>query len=336
MENEKFTYNYTAGDHSFVIEVKNATKDYGNGRGIFNVSFEVDKGEVLGYLGPNGAGKTTTIRHLMGFSRADNGECFVNGLNCKTQSAKIMKSVGYLPGEIALPENLTGEQFVNMMSGLRNCDKKEYVAELCKIFQLDLKGKTKRMSLGNKRKLALVTAFMNDPQILILDEPTSGLDPVMQDNFIKFLKTEKERGKTILLSSHIFSEVDAICDRVVVIKDGKIASTVNVDDIRHNQDKMYEITFDTVDACRAFDYENKDNENLTIAYTYFEKNTCVVSINDKAINTLIKALVKYSIVNFVEKKFTLESYFMKFYLADKSADTRDQGRLYEKKAVANG
>jgi ABC-2 type transport system ATP-binding protein len=298
-----------------IIEVKNATKDYGHGRGIFDVSFEVRKGEVLGYLGPNGAGKTTTIRHLMGFSSPDSGKCFVGGMDCKTKSAEIMKSVGYLPGEIALPENLTGEQFIKLMAGLRTCGKQDYVKELCTIFRLDLKGKTKRMSLGNKRKLALVTAFMNDPEILILDEPTSGLDPVMQDNFIKFLKKEKGRGKTILLSSHIFSEVDAICDRVCVIKDGKIVSTVNADSIRHNQDKMYEITFDGDIALNAFD---SDNKNLQIIYSNQEKHKAVVSVNDQDINNLIRTLTKYNVVDFAEKKLTLEDHFMKFYERDKA------------------
>ncbi|MDR0831903.1 MAG: ABC transporter ATP-binding protein [Bacillales bacterium] len=270
-----------------MIEVENVSKDYGFARGIFNVSFSVEKGEVLGYLGPNGAGKTTTIRHLMGFCKADEGQCFIKGLRCKEDASQIMLSVGYLPGEIALPENLTGDQFIMMMSGLRACKNKEYVEELCKIFELDLRGKTKRMSLGNKRKLALVTALAHDPEILILDEPTSALDPVMQERFITFLKKEKERGKIILLSSHIFSEVDAICDRIIIIKDGKLVASVRTDEIRHNQNKIYVSTVDRVKREYA--------------------------IHDSKINDFILELSQHNITDFSERKFTLENYFMKFY-----------------------
>lgn len=200
-----------------VIEVNNLTKDYGHGRGVFDVSLQAEKGEAFGFLGPNGAGKTTTIRHLMGFSNPQKGSVAINGLSCNKQTSKILENVGYLPGEVALPEGLTGSQFIRMMQGFRHSHDKQRLNHLLDIFQLDPRGKTKRMSLGNKRKLAVITAFMADPDILILDEPTSGLDPVMQAVFIDFMKEEKNRGKTILLSSHIFSEVDEICDTIAII-----------------------------------------------------------------------------------------------------------------------
>ncbi len=211
-----------------IIQVDHLTKDYGYGRGIYDVSLNIKKGEVFGFLGPNGAGKTTTIRHIMGFSNPDKGKVYVNNLNSQTKAGKIMKNVGYLPGEIAIPEYLTGWQFIKMMAGLRNFHDKQRLNYLLEKFQLDPSGKTKRMSLGNKRKLAVVTAFMADPDVLVLDEPTSGLDPIMQEKFIEFLEEEKQRGKTILLSSHMFSEIDAVCDRISIIKEGKIISTVKV------------------------------------------------------------------------------------------------------------
>jgi ABC-2 type transport system ATP-binding protein len=297
-----------------VIEVNNLTKDYGHGRGIFDVSLSVDEGEVFGFLGPNGAGKTTTIRHLMGFSNPQKGKATINGLQCNRQASRILRDVGYLPGEPAIPENLTGTQFIGMMQGLRHsCDQKR-LDHLLNLFQLDVRGKTKRMSLGNKRKLAVVTAFMADPKILILDEPTSGLDPVMQETFITFMKEEKKRGKTILLSSHIFSEVDAICDRIAIIKEGKIVSAVKADDIRHNQNKVFHITFESAAEVNRF----RGETGITVSYADPEKHIAKVSIHDSDTNMLIRALPKYRVESFKEEKYTLENHFMRFY-AEKEA-----------------
>lgn len=292
-----------------LIEVNNLTKDYGHERGIFDVSLKVEKGEVFGFLGPNGAGKTTTIRHLMGFSNPQQGSAFINGLSCNRQTSRILENVGYLPGEVALPEALTGLEFIQMMQGLRNSHNNERLEHLLDIFQLDPRGKTKRMSLGNKRKLAVVTAFMADPDILILDEPTSGLDPVMQGVFIDFMKEEKKRGKTILLSSHIFSEVDAICDTIAIIKDGKIVSTVKADDIRHNQNKMFRIIFESAAEVNQF----RNEQGMTVPYSDPEKHVAEIGIHDSEINNLITALSSYHVESFREMKFTLESYFMRFY-----------------------
>ena len=296
-----------------VIEVNKLTKDYGHGRGIFDVSLQVEKGEVFGFLGPNGAGKTTTIRHLMGFSNPQKGNATINGLSCSRQTSKILENVGYLPGEVALPEALTGKQFIEMMQGFRNSHDKQRLEYLLELFQLDPRGKTKRMSLGNKRKLAVITAFMADPDILILDEPTSGLDPVMQEAFIKFMNEEKKRGKTILLSSHIFSEVDAICDTIAIIKEGKIVSTVKANDIRHNQNKMFHVTFGSAKEVNLF----KREAGIKVSYANPKKHIAEVGIHDAEINRLITVLSKYQIESFKEMKFTLESYFMRFY--EKSA-----------------
>ncbi|RDW16034.1 ABC transporter ATP-binding protein [Oceanobacillus arenosus] len=293
-----------------IIEVDNLTKDFGYGRGIYSVSFQIQKGEVFGFLGPNGAGKTTTIRHLMGFTNPQQGHAAINGMRCNEQTSEILRDVGYLPGEIALPEGLTGWEFIKMMQGLKNSHNEERLQYLLDKFQLDPSGKTKRMSLGDKRKLAVVTAFMADPDILLLDEPTSGLDPVMQQTFIDFMKEEKKRGKTILLSSHMFGEIDAICDRIAIIKEGKIISTVNTDEIRHNINKIYQITFTTREDLDAFTKET----HLTISLTEQDKHMAEVVINDMEINQLVKVLTNYQVMNFKEKKFSLEDYFMHFYV----------------------
>jgi ABC-2 type transport system ATP-binding protein len=292
-----------------VIEVENLTKDYGHRRGIFDVSFQIEKGEVFGFLGPNGAGKTTTIRHLMGFSAPQKGKSSIAGLDSWKHSARILENVGYLPGEIALPEGLTGTEFIRMMQGLRGARDEERLKYLLDLFQLDPRGKTKRMSLGNKRKLAVITAFMADPDILLLDEPTSGLDPVMQERFIEFMRGEKKRGKTILLSSHIFSEVDAVCDRIAIIKDGEIVSTVKTADIRHNENKQYKVTLETAEDFTQF----AATPGLELLESDEGKRSAAVKVNDANIDGMIRLLSHYRVVSFKEEKFTLEKHFLHFY-----------------------
>lgn len=294
------------------IEVNNLSKNYGSGRGIFSVSFQVKAGEALGFLGPNGAGKTTTIRHLMGFSKPQKGTAKILGMNCSRKSSDILQHVGYLPGEVALPESLTGKEFIHMMQGLRGSYNKEYLKYLLDKFQVDLNGKTKHMSLGNKRKLAIVTAFMANPDILILDEPSSGLDPVMQEIFIDFMNEEKERGKTILLSSHMFNEVDAICDRITIIKDGKIVSTVNADEIKHNKNKNYQIAlFSAKDAKTCSQKLQKID-----CQTTSEAEIVNVEVSDTNIGQVLKVLSEYRVKYFKEVQFTLRDYFMHFYKKD--------------------
>lgn len=291
-----------------IIQVHKLTKDYGYGRGVFDVSFEVEKGEVFGFLGPNGAGKTTTIRHLIGFSNPDSGETKVNGINSRQGYSEILANLGYIPGEVALPEGLTGWEFISMMEGLRKVQNKERIKYLLDKFELNPSGKVKRMSLGVKRKLAIVTAFMSDPEVLILDEPTSGLDPVMQEKFVDFIKEEKKHGKTILLSSHIFSEVDATCDRIAIIKEGRLVSTVRANDIKHNQNKTYQIEFGTLEGYNMFLKNNFD-----IIYQNSQKLKVKLCINDAEICTLFKAVSNIKIVYLKEIKFTLQDHFMKFY-----------------------
>lgn len=294
------------------IEVEHFTKDYGHGRGVFDISFSINAGEVYGFLGPNGAGKSTTIRHLMGFSRPDSGKTKILGMDSFDNYDKFMDKVGYLPGEIALPEGLNGYEFLDMMKKLKHVTDDTWLNHLLQLFELDPSGDTKRMSLGIKRKLAVVTAFMNDPDILILDEPTSGLDLKMQQVFIEFIKEEKKRGKTILLSSHIFSEVDATCDCIAIIKDGKIVSEFIADDLKHNNNKNYLVYFASTEDSEKF---NKDNKNFTIVN--HSDNQTLINVDDKNINELILALSKSNVVGFEHLKETLEDYFMKYYKEDK-------------------
>ena len=297
-----------------VIKVENLVQDYGHGRGVFDISFSVEKGEVFGFLGPNGAGKSTTIRHIMGFSRPQSGSVQVFDMECIDSYYKILENVGYLPGEIALPDGLTGWEFLEMMCKLRKSKNNERLNYLLDKFSLDPSVETKRMSLGDKRKLAIIAAFLGDPDVLVLDEPTSGLDPVMQQAFIDFVKEEKARGKTVLLSSHIFSEVEATCDRIAIIKDGKIVSTFDADEIRHNQNKTYQVFLS-----KEQDFDKFLNAcKLEISEIDKEKLAIIVKVHDSKINELTKLLSNLNVKKFKQIKLTLEDHFMGFYKEDKN------------------
>lgn len=295
-----------------VIEVNGLTKDYGNGRGVFDISLNVEKGVCYGFLGPNGAGKTTTIRHLMGFSKPQSGTTSIQGKDSWKNSAELKFNVGYLPGEISFPKGLTGTEFLKMQMKMRKVDSDKYLKELLNRFELDPSMNVEKMSLGVRRKLAVVTAFMHNPDILILDEPTSGLDPVMQQCFIDYILEEKKQGKTILLSSHIFHEVDATCDRISIIKDGKIVAEFEADKLKKRSSKIYRVTFSDRESFDKF---------TSLDYTFHSKNTnklrARVIIETEQINKLLSDISDLKVVDFQEMIFTLEDYFMSFYKNDR-------------------
>lgn len=291
-----------------VLKVDHLTKDYGNLKGVFDVSFEIQEGEVFGFLGPNGAGKTTTIRHILGFSRPQSGSTWVDGLNSWEQPDLIQQELGYLPGEIAFPNNMTGAQFIKMMAdmrGLKDMTKAQYLIEK---FQLDPTGDLKRMSKGMKQKIGIVCAFMHNPKVLVLDEPTSGLDPLMQSTFVELIQEEKKQGKTILMSSHMLEEVEDTCDRIGVIRQGKLVSTILSDEIKHSDKKSYKIEFTTKQ-----DFERFCKEELEFKEVISIKNQVKIIVPDKDINTLIRIMTNYDLKFLSEIKFSLEEYFMHLY-----------------------
>lgn len=295
-----------------VIEVKHLTKDYGHGRGVFDVSAHVNQGECFGFLGPNGAGKSTTIRHLMGFSKPQGGSTVIDGKDSWEYSAELQRSIGYLPGEIALPTGMTGTQFLEMQKKMRGLTDASYLKKLLEKFELDPNIGLKQMSLGTKRKLAVVTAFMHDPRILILDEPTSGLDPIMQEIFIDYILEEKKRGKTIFLSSHIFHEVDASCDRIAIIRDGKIVSEFDPEVLKKESDKIYRVTFDDKKQWKEF---------TSHAYRFTSVNErklrARIQLKNSEITSFLTDISHFHITDFTEFPFSLEDYFMQFYHEDK-------------------
>ena len=293
-----------------VIEIRQLTKDYGNNRGIFDVSLSVKKGEVFGFLGPNGAGKSTTIRHLMGFIQADQGSCQINGLDCLRDHARIQQALGYLPGEIAFMDDMTGIEFIKFMAKMKGMTDLTKAYELMERFELNPQGKIKKMSKGMKQKVGIICAFMHDPELLILDEPSSGLDPLMQNRFIELVLEEKQRGKTIFMSSHIFEEIERTCDRTAMIKDGRLISIEELQTLKASKHKTYQITFATQELVEQFmdeGFECKQVESNVIK---------VVPRNN--LNYLLATLSRYEIIDLDITKPTLEELFLHFYGGDES------------------
>ncbi len=295
------------GGDAPLIRTDHLTKDYGSGRGVFDISLAVNRGECFGFLGPNGAGKTTVIRHLMGFSRPQEGTTSICGLDSWKNAAKLQRDIGYLPGEIALPDNMTGTAFLRMMEKMRGMRNDDHLDMLLDTFELDPDISTRQMSLGVKRKLAVVVAFMHDPAILVLDEPTSGLDPVMQQVFIDFVLREKTRGKTIFLSSHLFNEVDATCDRIAIIRDGHLVSLFDTDEFRNRGERFYRIALGNDE-----DYESFAAKPYDFAEFHPRTRRVKVHVNDSDISHLIDDIADLDVVDFEEAPFTLEDYFMQF------------------------
>lgn len=286
-----------------VIDICNLTKDYGNHRGNFDVTFHVDKGEIVGFLGPNGAGKTTTIRQLMGFIKPDKGNASINGMNCFDNADVIQKTLGYLPGEIAFIDEMTGDDFIRFVGKMRGMKSFSYANELVETFELNSGGKIKKMSKGMKQKIGIICAFMHDPDVLILDEPTSGLDPLMQNKFVDLVLQHKERGKTILMSSHIFEEVEKTCHRVAIIKDGEIVAVKSIEELQKSKRKVFEVSFESKDDALKF---SQAVLNCSI-------NNNLVSVSTKDINSFLKQLSDFKIKDLSIKTQTLEELFMHFY-----------------------
>ncbi len=235
-----------------IISVENLTKDYGQGRGIFDISLEVEPGEIFGYLGTNGSGKTTTIRNMMGFIKPDKGKVRVKGLDPWKHASELMNYVSYIPGEIAFPSLATGTDFFNLQAQYLGVKDKSRMNHLIEMLALDSDANLKRMSKGMKQKTAVVAALMAEHDILILDEPTTGLDPLMRENFLDIIRDEKAAGHTVFMSSHIFEEIEDVCDRVAILQDGRIREVLNLSEFRHNSVRRITLTFDGEENAAAF------------------------------------------------------------------------------------
>ena len=294
------------------IEIKHLTKDYGKKRGIFDMSLEVEKGEIYGFVGVNGAGKTTTIRHMMGFLTPDEGTVTINGLDANKSSAEVKRYVSYIPGEINFPGNSTGEDFIKNQIYLSGRGDWEYAENVIDQLQLDAKANVRAMSKGMKQKTAIVSAFASDADIFIMDEPTTGLDPLMRDIFIELLKEEKAKGKTIFMSSHIFQEVEEVCDRVAIIRDGMIIDVIDMKDIRYNKMKTYKMEFKSIE-----DFEHFRSLGYDLHRVKVDDLQLNIMIHDQDINRLIQDLKNFNLVYFKEIKVTFEDYVTQVFKGEK-------------------
>lgn len=292
------------------IEIRNLTKDFGNHKGIFDLSFSLKQGDIVGFLGSNGSGKTTTIRHLMGFLKPEHGSAKILNMDCFKKASSVQEKIGYLPGEIAFMDNMTGEEFIQFMANMKNRKDTHYARELIDYFSIDTQVKIKKMSKGMKQKIGLIIAFMQDSPILILDEPTTGLDPLMQSRFVELIKKEKSKGKTILMSSHIFEEIENTCDRIVMIKHGRIVTDKNISTIKDEMSKHYEITFSNRNDAVQFQkkYPNNSERKENVVYLLLREN----------INILLSEICKYDIRDINVRCQTLEEVFMKYYGGNKN------------------
>ena len=289
-----------------VIKVDNITKDYGSGRGVFDLSFEVNKGEIFGMLGPNGAGKTTTIRQLMGFINSDKGNAQILDMNCFDKRENIQSQLGYLPGEIAFMDEMKGDDFINFIADMKSIKNKNRIKELIDIFELDANRKINKMSKGTKQKIGIVCAFMNEPEVAILDEPTSGLDPLMQKKFIDLILEEKKKGTTIFMSSHIFEEIEKTCDRTAILKDGRLIAIEDMEELKSKKNKNFEVIFKT----------EKDAENFQNKISFkseLNNNIVKILIANNEVNSFIKELSNYDILDINSSSQTLEELFLHFY-----------------------
>ncbi|GAB0166860.1 ABC transporter ATP-binding protein [Lysinibacillus sp. CTST325] len=288
-----------------MIEVNNLTKKFGDFYSVQNVDLQIEKGEVFGFLGPNGAGKSTTIRHLMGFLQPTGGQCFIKGLDCRQSTAEIQKLVGYLPGEIAFIDKMTGQQFIKFIAQMRGLHDLTRANELMQYFELNATGLIKKMSKGMKQKLGLICAFMHNPEIVILDEPTSGLDPLIQTKFIDFILAEKEKGTTIFMSSHMIEEIEKTCDRVAILNAGKIVATETIADLKKQKSKKFLIEFQNEQELSRFLGEQLKIEQIG-------PTQAIIKVQGN-VQTLLHTLADYKINDLDIISQSLEDIFMHYY-----------------------
>ncbi|GHO46639.1 ABC transporter ATP-binding protein [Ktedonospora formicarum] len=294
-----------------IIEVESLTKRYGSKRGISDVSFQVQEGEVFGFLGPNGAGKTTTIRLLMALLRANSGQARIAGLDVWRQSVEVKRLIGYLPGELALDPNLTGRQILEYFGHLRGGVDQVYLKQLIARLDFDPSRKFRQYSSGNKRKLGIIQAFMHRPRLLILDEPTSGLDPLNQQEFDRMVLEVRDDGRTVFLSSHILTEVEQTCNRVAIIRGGQLARVGLIEELKDIKHQEMTIVFASAVPVEVF----KGLEGVEQVEALADGRTLRIAVQGQA-DAVIKEAARYSVVSLSSHEPSLEDIFMRYYESD--------------------
>ena len=305
-----------------IIEVSGLTKHYGRKRGVIDVSFQVTEGETFGFLGPNGAGKTTTIRLLMGLLFASGGSARIAGLDCWRQSVDVKRLVGYLPGELALDPNLTGGQILAYFANLRGGVDQKHLERLVARLDLDTSRQFRHYSHGNKQKVGLIQAFMHRPRVLILDEPTSGLDPLNQQEFQQIVAEARAEGRTVFLSSHILTEVESMCDRVAIIREGRLVRVGGVAELKDIKRHELELTFAGAPPVDAF----QGLAGLERVEALPDGRTLRLTVQGE-VDAVVKAAAQYRLVNLVSREPSLEDIFLRYYQGEHVAARQETDRV---------
>jgi ABC-2 type transport system ATP-binding protein len=288
-----------------VIRTENLTKYYGKIRGIKDFTLTVNKGEIFGFLGPNGAGKTTTIRLFLGLIGKTSGSIQIFGMDSHKDSVAIRKRVGYVPGDFGLIPNIRVKEYLNYLLSLSKHESDGKMKELAEQFDLDLNRKTHELSRGNRQKVGVVQAFMADQDLIILDEPTTGLDPLMQQEFYKLARQEKEKGKTIFMSSHILAEAEAVCDRVAIVKEGRLKIVEEIASLQKKTGKILDVEFREPVNVEEFRLPG-------VSEIKVDNNRLSLTINEN-LDTVIKAVATHNISNMSLKTYSLEQLFLQYY-----------------------
>ena len=288
-----------------VIKTVKLTKYYGKSRGIEDLDLSVKEGEIFGFLGPNGSGKTTTIRILLDFIRACSGSARIFALDVHKNSSRIRSRIGYLPGEYGMYEDMSGFEYLELLGALRGEKRPPLRDRLLELFGLDGSRRIKSYSHGTKQKLALIQAFMHDPELLILDEPTSGLDPLIQQRFFELMREVKKRGKTIFFSSHVLSEVEKVCDRAAILKEGRLVALHEIADLKKLRLKTLEIVFSQELDESVFRLEGVRK---------IEKDAHTIRLwIDSNLNNILRVISKYPVENISGADARLEDVFLEYY-----------------------
>ena len=290
----------------YAIETEKLSVYYGRHLGILDVDLRIEEGEVFGFLGPNGAGKTTTQRVLMDVIRPTAGAARMFGKDCQKEGVAARDRVGYLPGELSLYENMKASQFFKMYFSLQksNTDRR-YWQTLAERLDLDTSRKIRELSRGNKQKVGVVAAFMSKPDLLILDEPTSGLDPLVQQTVMELVREANQAGSTVFFSSHILSEIQAVCDRVGIIREGQMVATERVADMTRQQFKRLRINFATIPPADAFTHEG-------VAELVRDEQGVLLEIREN-LDQVLKTAAPFGIIDIETIPITLEEIFLAYY-----------------------
>jgi ABC-2 type transport system ATP-binding protein len=288
-----------------VIEIRNLTKMYGIHVGVKDLSLDIHAGEIMGFLGPNGAGKTTTIRSCLDLLSITAGEVCIFGQDSHDRAVAIRQRTGYLPGDFGMIASITTEAYLRHLLSLSNCCQADKMYSLAERLDLDLSRKTNELSKGNKQKVGIIQALMADQDLVILDEPTAGLDPLMQQEVYRILREENQRGTTIFMSSHILAEVEEVCHRVAIIREGCLQMVENINALQEKTGKILEVEFrDRVDL-KVFEIPGVNDVRK-------DDGKIVLTIHEN-LDQVIKAVSNYKVVNMQLYTYSLEQLFLKYY-----------------------